>query len=1012
MADTTTAAARSAAVILRKLAPPPPPSRFVSRDRLDRQLRRLVADHRVIVVAATAGAGKTTAVATATEGLNRPRAWLSVDRTDAAPGRLVTYLEAALARVLPEVDGIATRALATGIPHAEAAGLLVEAVADAPLLVVLDDLERLGTTEEAWAVLESFLRYAPRQVTAVLLSRRDIPIGACELPPPPATAVIGEADLAFTVDEAAHALNYGVDDDAPDPEAEAVVRATGGWVTGVLFRADGAGEVAPGRASPLADYLSAHVLAQLDDADRDLLVRTALLEEVDPAAATALGVANAGERMRALRCAHLPVSWQPDGLSMRAHPLFREHLLDLLQHRGPAEVRALRVAHAELLIEQGHDEEAVEELLRAGALETALKPAERSIARVIERMDLAVAERWLARLEPVTPTRASELHFAELLLAMGRGHFRRAAAVGDRLDVAGERDRFVRGSDRAAGLLAWSYGEVGRFDALNAVLAAAGDGPSAQAVRYTNRVTQSGVEPRRPELTGGPTDALILAADHALGRFAGLALPVSNRWVTAVLAPWRIAALRCSGRTEAALELYVEASRTTVVKDSLNASPVGADLLVDAGRREEALAEIQEGRAFTEEHGGRWRWILTWIAEGRLRLRLDGDPEAALAALAVADRELEGFAVASAREACDAWMGYALLLAGDVDDALLRLRAAVESMLGGDRIVDLPFAAIYLAEAEWQSGNEDGADRAADLALAASSRLGSNHLLLQALVDFPAVASRRIDAEAGTDSVWHGLGRAIVARGAVLEVRVGVTLELQDLGRPQLRVDGEERRPRIAKTYELLAFLAGAPDKTATRDELLDALFDGRDDASTRAYLRQAIGQLSRLLPDADALSSAGGLVRLAPEVRLSTTSGRFVQRLDEARGQEGPDRLATTLAALALHDAGDYLEGARTAWVDERRRALSAQVSKARHEAALLAFEQGRHLEALRLNERALLDDPVREDAWRLRMEINGALGDDAGVLAAFRDCTAALAELGAEPAPSTRKLLTRLRR
>ena len=62
-------------------------------------------------VSATAGAGKTTAVAAAARLLDLPVAWLTVDRTDAAPGRLVTYLEAALAERMPRVAGVVARAL-------------------------------------------------------------------------------------------------------------------------------------------------------------------------------------------------------------------------------------------------------------------------------------------------------------------------------------------------------------------------------------------------------------------------------------------------------------------------------------------------------------------------------------------------------------------------------------------------------------------------------------------------------------------------------------------------------------------------------------------------------------------------------------------------------------------------------------------------------------------------------------------------------------------------------------
>ena len=76
----------------------------------------------------------------------------------------------------------------------------------------------------------------------------------------------------------------------------------------------------------------------------------------------------------------------------------------------------------------------------------------------------------------------------------------------------------------------------------------------------------------------------------------------------------------------------------------------------------------------------------------------------------------------------------------------------------------LPAAAVYLAEAEWRAGNEDGADAAADAALGAAEFQGSNHILLQALSDFPAVAWRRADAEASADSAWHRLGGSCVPR--------------------------------------------------------------------------------------------------------------------------------------------------------------------------------------------------------------------------------------------------------
>src|ERR1700741_3659642 len=99
-------------VIRRKIIVPDTPAGAVPRERLDGLLCQLVDAHRVVAVTATAGAGKSVAVAHASGRFNRPVAWLSVDGTDAAPGRLVTYLEGGLGPQLPPGRGRAPRAAA------------------------------------------------------------------------------------------------------------------------------------------------------------------------------------------------------------------------------------------------------------------------------------------------------------------------------------------------------------------------------------------------------------------------------------------------------------------------------------------------------------------------------------------------------------------------------------------------------------------------------------------------------------------------------------------------------------------------------------------------------------------------------------------------------------------------------------------------------------------------------------------------------------------------------------
>src|SRR4051794_33549559 len=249
----------------------------------------LVERYPVVWVAATAGAGKTTAVVQAARAIERPVAWLTLDATDAAPGRLVTYLEAALARCAPQVEGVGTGALARRIAHAEAAGLLAEAVGTVPVLLVIDELERLAEAPDALAALGGFVRYAPPTMRVVLISRRELAVDMGNEATLGRVAAVGEGDLAFTTDEAARAL---ADVGRGEVDPIAAVEATGGWVAGVLFEAWRSEDHVPrlgGEGDPPLAYLSSHIPPLPDAPHRELLVAPSLLEEVSPASAEALG---------------------------------------------------------------------------------------------------------------------------------------------------------------------------------------------------------------------------------------------------------------------------------------------------------------------------------------------------------------------------------------------------------------------------------------------------------------------------------------------------------------------------------------------------------------------------------------------------------------------------------------------------------------------------------------------------------------------------------------------------
>src|SRR5688572_9603608 len=80
-----------------KLYIPAPRPKVVLRPRLIEQLNEgLSAGHKLTLISAPAGFGKTTLVSEWVAGCERPAAWLSLDDGDNDPTRFLTYLIAAL----------------------------------------------------------------------------------------------------------------------------------------------------------------------------------------------------------------------------------------------------------------------------------------------------------------------------------------------------------------------------------------------------------------------------------------------------------------------------------------------------------------------------------------------------------------------------------------------------------------------------------------------------------------------------------------------------------------------------------------------------------------------------------------------------------------------------------------------------------------------------------------------------------------------------------------------------
>ncbi|MEV6131393.1 BTAD domain-containing putative transcriptional regulator [Streptomyces violaceusniger] len=967
----------------------------------------------VLVMAASAGSGKTTAAVQAAQALSGPVAWVSlagmpgsVDPGNVDPGAeaLTRRLRAAVEPHVPAAAAALTDASARGLSASEIGVLLARALAGTELVLVLDRVETIGGCPGAQGLLDALVGSLPDGPRLVLISRVDLPpdLGG-GLGDVHRVAFLEDRDLAFEVAEAAEALRAV--DRGDDPCR--LVEATGGWVSGVLYDWWGADASA---SAVQHGCLAADLLTQLTPAETALLVRTSLLDDgVTAEQANALGLASPDRTLAALRARRLPLSWSPDGSRMVALPRFRHHLQREIERLDADTLRVLRRGYATLLRGRGRHEDAVSELLMSGDTAAARHVAEQALPDVLGRFDLTTAESWLDRMRPApTPSLAS----AALRVAFGLEQCWRGVQLADHHGRAWWGALAEQpGGDEDLALLVWCLWHVGRIDGAREILGVMPPGHPREIAAAVLALADNSTPQLAPDLldrVAGPLEAMVMRIAYRSGQLRELRDSMSGAWRKVAGTPWTVAALRAEGRISQAEEAYA------AVGDAPGpvwlAAFEAAELMADLGRRDEAWPALLAGRQRIASTGSLVYEILGLLLEAKLALRLDRDLPRAARALAEAERR--GCArYAFTAELAGTWRGLELLLAGRDHDAVPHLTTAVSTMRTGGRRVELPTAAVYLSEALWRTGDEDGADAAADLALEVATAQGPRNLLVQALEDMPSVAVRRADAEPTHSSRWHELVSALATARPVTGCAVP-RLTFEDFGPVRLAVDGREVHPRLAKSVELLAYLLHRPAASARRRALVEALFPGRSDSTGRSYLRQAVYRLREVLPDGLSLLQDGDVYRLAPASAVVSASGTLQRLLAEAARQDGEHRWDTLRRALAIAERGSYFDSLSTQWLDTRRAELDAALLRARVDAATVALHLGRVRDARRLARHVLDSDPYREQAWRVALCAAEAAGSDDELLDLYRGYLRVMEELGVAPSADLRRLVDRLRR
>lgn len=281
------------AILATKLYVPPPPPKAVPRPRLIERLNEgLTVGHKLVLVSAPAGFGKSTLVREWVAACGWPVAWLSLDEADGDPASFLTYLVAALQTILPAVGAGALVALQS--PQRPAAEsiltTLLNEIAAVPgrFILVLDDYHRIDA-EAIDQALAFLLEHLPPQMHLVIATREDPSLPLARLRARGQLTELRAADLQFAPLEAADFLNRVMGLSLSDGDVVALETRTEGWIAGLQLAAlsmqghrNTVGFIRSFTASHrfVLDYLVEEVLQQQPEAIQTFLLRTSILDRL------------------------------------------------------------------------------------------------------------------------------------------------------------------------------------------------------------------------------------------------------------------------------------------------------------------------------------------------------------------------------------------------------------------------------------------------------------------------------------------------------------------------------------------------------------------------------------------------------------------------------------------------------------------------------------------------------------------------------------------------------------
>lgn len=322
--------------------------------------------HRLVLVAAPAGCGKTTLLTQFAGTANVPVAWYRAESPERNSGLMLRYLAASLKAALRELEGDLTsiEGIAAALHNCQR-----------EILLMLDDLQALeGSAAEQ--ALGRLLRLLPENVAVIAASRSHPRFNLSRLLLDGAMTQIDAEALRFRAWEAERLYVDFYRDPLPPEDLARLNRKINGWAAGLhLFHLATQGQPSHVRRQKLTtlsgslllirEYLTDNVIQDLPAELRTFLIKTCVLERLTGPVCDRLRDSHGSSALlRELEKRRLLSGSEEEGY--RCHDVLRSHLEALLvESCGEEQARAQYLKGATILEGEGRHAEALYPYLRA-----------------------------------------------------------------------------------------------------------------------------------------------------------------------------------------------------------------------------------------------------------------------------------------------------------------------------------------------------------------------------------------------------------------------------------------------------------------------------------------------------------------------------------------------------------------------------------------------------------------------------------------------------------------------